>query len=163
MKQKKTELKSRFIPVYTGNTRITTLLWSLTAVHPRIHGEHGSSLSEMPLMAGSSPYTRGTLIHLTSFLFSARFIPVYTGNTNEAKENGIKVTVHPRIHGEHILNCVHKIRNFWFIPVYTGNTSTLALNTNTSSVHPRIHGEHSESFLIHAVIDGSSPYTRGTL
>ncbi len=142
MKQKKTELKSRFIPVYTGNTRITTLLWSLTAVHPRIHGEHGSSLSEMPLMAGSSPYTRGTLIHLTSFLFSARFIPVYTGNTPFSAYFTAPSPVHPRIHGEHITLFLRarlssgsspytrgtlmkqkktelKSR---FIPVYTGNT-----------------------------------------
>ncbi len=91
----------RFIPVYTGNTKLPYEFILTQSVHPRIHGEHGLLIYPTQDKSGSSPYTRGTRgKHLPSSRKS-RFIPVYTGNTQEWGWFPGLFKVHPRIHGEH--------------------------------------------------------------
>ena len=51
----------RFIPVHTGNTTHRMVITQRGTVHPRTHGEHGSTLLGRRI--------------------SVRFIPVHTGNT----------------------------------------------------------------------------------
>ncbi len=108
MKQKKTELKSRFIPVYTGNTGSLLHRYPHVPVHPRIHGEHGIRNIRQQHQAGSSPYTRGTQYPEKPEQSLTRFIPVYTGNTLNSPLSKWSKAVHPRIHGEHS-NYIHLI------------------------------------------------------
>ena len=135
-------INRRFIPVYTGNTGKLLIKLSRDAVHPRIHGEHYQKSNWQMPEGGSSPYTRGTPNNIGLRLAQGRFIPVYTGNTLILFQISYRLTVHPRIHGEH--ECIQYWRNesggsspytrgtlqntkrqygiCRFIPVYTGNT-----------------------------------------
>ena len=71
----------RFIPVVTGNTHILGFALGMITVHPRGHGEHGDCIFYCILDAGSSPWSRGTLLPLDSAIIPSRFIPMVTGNT----------------------------------------------------------------------------------
>ncbi len=115
-------IRSRFIPVYTGNTRSCGSFWYQTL--------------------GSSPYTRGTLSHTVRKSLKMRFIPVHTGNTPRISLRTIISPVHPRAYGEHLQSmqpvnirygsspCIRgTLQIRWqsgtvprFIPVHTGNT-----------------------------------------
>ncbi|OAT45910.1 hypothetical protein M997_2542 [Proteus hauseri ATCC 700826] len=111
-----------------------------------------------------------------------RFIPVYTGNTDEAKRLFGGRPVYPRVYGEHItgvinvlvsiglspcirgthyplLECHEHVR---FIPVYTGNTVVSLSQSVNHQVYPRVYGEH--IILLHDVVVffGLSPCIRGT-
>ena len=50
----------RFIPAFAGNTTSWTRACSPRPVHPRVCGEHSSSVSAASIRAGSSPRLRGT-------------------------------------------------------------------------------------------------------
>ncbi len=113
---------SRFIPVGTGNTCLSTSSASHPPVHPRGYGEHHIQKTVIGFLFGSSPWVRGT--HGLS-----RYFP-----SNEA--------VHPRGYGEHDNTIIIKrylngsspwVRGthispsalgilYRFIPVGTGNT-----------------------------------------
>ena len=54
----------RFIPVGTGNTNGCCAEKSRRPVHPRGHGEHPSNGQRGRRFCGSSPWARGTLIHM---------------------------------------------------------------------------------------------------
>ncbi len=75
-------------------------------VHPRGHGEHYSADSLLPLCCGSSPWARGTLDYNNMIDGGLRFIPVGTGNTLGNRSAPQNVSVHPRGHGEHIVDTV---------------------------------------------------------
>ena len=69
------------IPAYAGNTRRSVRGSPRGWDHPRLRGEHMSSMRFWPLDSGSSPLTRGTL-HMG--LHGGRregIIPAYAGNT----------------------------------------------------------------------------------
>ena len=71
----------RFIPACAGNTRLAACRRSARSVHPRVRGEHASTLDPRPDPPGSSPRARGTLF------------------------DGLPV--HPRVRGEHQFVVVH--------------------------------------------------------
>ena len=91
----------RFIPAYAGNMRQPTAPRSWDAVHPRLRGEHSTALCSVDSSAGSSPPTRGTSISIISLGGKCRFIPAYAGNIQQATRLYNRVTVHPRLRGEH--------------------------------------------------------------
>ncbi len=157
-----TAIKSRFIPVGTGNTLAKTAFLISSAVHPRGHGEHVSRLCICQMHHGSSPWARGTLDIRKAVESQLRFIPVGTGNTMMNTPRIWIITVHPRGHGEHRKGSFSKrtlfgsspwargthswtggrLSNSRFIPVGTGNTFVARERLKPSSVHPRGHGEH---------------------
>ena len=91
----------RFIPAYAGNITQATRYSCQGAVHPRVCGEHSEQVFLNDLEFGSSPRMRGT--YLISFRSDTviRFIPAYAGNMAGMGNNVIKLSVHPRVCGEH--------------------------------------------------------------
>ena len=172
----------RFIPAYTGNTSPPRWRSSTTAVHPRVHGEHGANFSYYQLDTGSSPRTRGTRSRCPWSRRVARFIPAYTGNTARGARRPASGPVHPRVHGEHSgagsafrrgAGSSPRTRGTRrrvslqqvpdrFIPAYTGNTRQPDGLPRHPAVHPRVHGEHKQVERPHRTNTGSSPRTRGT-
>ena len=69
------------IPAYAGNTSFEATFLPDPWDHPRVCGEHLSSVTIMTRTVGSSPRMRGTL--LAAFLAVSRtgIIPAYAGNT----------------------------------------------------------------------------------
>ena len=49
-----------------------------------------------------------------------------------------------------------------FIPVGTGNTFGKTVSRSEQAVHPRGHGEHNKILFVDTMLDGSSPWARGT-
>ena len=105
-----------------------------------------------------------------------------TGNTPISRSLSVRVTVHPRGHGEHLSGNANIISvdgsSPWargtlvfnncgrtaarFIPVGTGNTCVGRFHPDATAVHPRGHGEHLDARLILFIAGGSSPWARGT-
>ena len=73
--------RPRIIPAYAGSTSSAIISSRVKEDHPRIRGEHMSSVPEAPPRAGSSPHTRGA---------------------PQPHQTGDAIGVdHPRIRGEH--------------------------------------------------------------
>ncbi len=91
-------------------------------------------------------------------------------------------TVHPRMRGEHPINCIscgsgigssphargtrlfdrHAHVILRFIPACAGNTFSSGLSAGLSPVHPRMRGEHPSPPTLRRPRSGSSPHARGT-
>ena len=69
------------IPAYAGSTYqyrpSVVRKWD----HPRIRGEHASSMVSAPQIQGSSPHTRGARDRLEIVTDRPRIIPAYAGST----------------------------------------------------------------------------------
>ena len=91
----------RFIPVCTGNILLSWTNAELHPVHPRVYGEHAPDCQTPGLVGGSSPCVRGTYPAFRTSNSSLRFIPVCTGNISFLYSAVSRISVHPRVYGEH--------------------------------------------------------------
>ena len=152
----------RFIPARAGNTARRQAAHRLDPVHPRSRGEHFLSLVLPPVVLGSSPLARGTLVHREHAREAGRFIPARAGNTARSNRRRPRRSVHPRSRGEHagggrVMNRVFGSSPLargtpWrqavyppmhrFIPARAGNTIRAGSAPKPSTVHPRSRGEH---------------------
>ena len=71
----------RVIPAWAGNTRATVRPVMIEPGHPRVGGEHISSVMSSLFMPGSSPRGRGTHVAKLAELRPRRVIPAWAGNT----------------------------------------------------------------------------------
>ena len=90
--------------------------------HPRIRGEHILGRLWVPETLGSSPHTRGALLHPLERLDETRIIPAYAGSTYLPKEADIFEGDHPRIRGEHLPGDDRLGSGLGIIPAYAGST-----------------------------------------
>ena len=90
-----------FIPACAGNTPYPCRRTSLSAVHPRVCGEHYVGYVLTCPATGSSPRVRGTpCVSFKPYPLS-RFIPACAGNTLITCPSLSLYPVHPRVCGEH--------------------------------------------------------------
>ena len=75
---------------------------ALSAVHPRVCGEHALIWATLPTTIGSSPRVRGTYWDHTIVQMGCRFIPACAGNISPSPTVSISQSVHPRVCGEHL-------------------------------------------------------------
>ena len=111
--------------------------------HPRVHGEHISSVALATATSGSSPRTRGAPDQSGSGVVPARIIPAYAGSTRWCSG----------------WRCVR----VGIIPAYAGSTRTGRCPATASTDHPRVRGEHRCPTGEPTCTTGSSPRTRGAL
>ena len=97
-------LRCRFIPAGAGNTTHSRISRTSPTVHPRGRGEHGVAWMRRHSPGGSSPRARGTPVRCGQLLHQERFIPAGAGNTAHNRTRAIKLPVHPRGRGEHVLD-----------------------------------------------------------
>ena len=131
---------------------------------------------------GSSPRLRGTPEATARFWGKVRFIPASAGNTTIPRLPCSRLSVHPRVCGEHIRRrpplrhtagssprlrgtrhreSVTRCR-YRFIPASAGNTTPAFSYRHVGSVHPRVCGEHHTMGIFFVSPFGSSPRLRGT-
>ncbi len=154
----------------------------MSSVHPRVCGEHGNVEHAVFASAGSSPRVRGTLDQNPVPFLRGRFIPACAGNTGRLMLLLTRLTVHPRVCGEHwnplrqkicqtgssprvrgTLPTAHTFKEgLRFIPACAGNTSSLFALCGVVTVHPRVCGEHVSLPSVTRTQRGSSPRVRGT-
>ena len=134
--------RHRFIPVYTGNTAVIFLILANSSVYPCVYREHNYFHIMHLLKPGLSLCIQGTQEVYSLYAPEARFIPVYTGNTNSCNPSSYDNAVYPCVYREHYYSlrqtsnkgglslCIQgtlianicKSIHTRFIPVYTGNT-----------------------------------------
>ena len=125
----------------------------------------GNTIAVLPFCnsgIGLSLCIQGTLRGNNEWLSKNRFIPVYTGNTNEMLISLCMKTVYPCVYREHpnkigvytrkigLSLCIQGTLNdikppdfiLRFIPVYTGNTPPSAVFSCPFSVYPWVYREH---------------------
>jgi len=172
----------RFIPACAGNTSRTRWTRRLSAVHPRVCGEHERTILGCVRLSGSSPRVRGTPGYLAIKEFMHRFIPACAGNTEVWSRCRCETTVHPRVCGEHMglknpdcrrIGSSPRVRGTpqglsdgeqdrRFIPACAGNTNANTDPPADTTVHPRVCGEHVPGIPGNPASSGSSPRVRGT-
>ena len=69
--------------------------------HPRIRGEHASSVCAFRAFVGSSPHTRGAHAVGRQWRPASGIIPAYAGSTSICAQPRTPRKDHPRIRGEH--------------------------------------------------------------
>ena len=172
----------RIIPAYAGNTFIVGLVRFMAWDHPRVCGEHATSILAARFEWGSSPRMRGTLSSRGDEHPLAGIIPAYAGNTTERSSRATATRDHPRVCGEHSTSSkppdvmsgssprmrgtlIHfrlATHGAGIIPAYAGNTWLMLLIYRTCWDHPRVCGEHWTLNLSVTSWPGSSPRMRGT-
>ena len=90
------------IPAYAGSTSRRRYSSRGCRDHPRIRGEHSSSLMLGLLPMGSSPHTRGALERSGVAFAPVGIIPAYAGSTSFVAKAARSYRDHPRIRGEHL-------------------------------------------------------------
>ena len=91
----------RFIPAWAGNTGVSAASDPPIAVHPRMGGEHPQIPKVRNATHGSSPHGRGTRRARRAAPALHRFIPAWAGNTDLVTDTRRRMSVHPRMGGEH--------------------------------------------------------------
>ena len=91
---------SRLIPAHAGKTTgPCSGEWNQRA-HPRSRGENFASKKLRRLCGGSSPLTRGKLLHFCCLSVSAGLIPAHAGKTEMSSSHPPGCRTHPRSRGE---------------------------------------------------------------
>ena len=157
----------RFIPACAGNTHKSEPACRRKSVYPRVCGEHLRVGVDFSVTAGSSPRVRGTHNHVEDSELLNRFIPACAGNTKSMVSKRQRLSVHPRVCGEHSdgedaarADCGSSPRvrgtqllrrrprsSLRFIPACAGNTGYRVPSAPARAVHPRVCGEHRIYFL----------------
>ena len=176
-------LRPGIIPAYARNTCRNDTRGCCTWDHPRVCGEHGTTLGSKRLKRGSSPRMRGTPEKDMEPYQTGGIIPAYAGNTFSATPTPTSTGDHPRACGEHVVvelvPCVSlgssprmwgthhtrpvRGRGTGIIPAYAGNTESSSWRQCPTRDHPRVCGEHMMSLRFIPCDPGSSPRMRGTL
>ena len=155
----------RLIPAWAGNTSATWWRTTSKPAHPRVGGEHKSSVTGSSRASGSSPRGRGTQLGSAAKQGTHRLIPAWAGNTRVCGRSPRQSLAHPRVGGEHVtpqflqaLNggssprgrgtldrCVGNVGNRRLIPAWAGNTAWCGPARCEPAAHPRVGGEHTSS------------------
>ncbi len=93
-------LKSRFIPVCSGNATPPSGGYTAQSVYPRVLGERAAVDASVICIDGLSPCARGTPSIWLSGVFIQRFIPVCSGNAKPSQSTPTNQSVYPRVLGE---------------------------------------------------------------
>ena len=150
------------IPAYAGNTLWCRCRRVGAGDHPRVCGEHAIKPSGTPSLSGSSPRMRGTRVRIRRLACIRGIIPAYAGNTPLRSTGLGRLRDHPRVCGEHFVECPvvfvalgssPRMRGTHgagcllapaggIIPAYAGNTPRTSTSSTGAWDHPRVCGEH---------------------
>ena len=151
--------------------------------HPRSRGENSPAPTSGVPAAGSSPLTRGKPSSACTRVNLNGLIPAHAGKTSRARREPDPRTAHPRSRGENDpytlpgvpgagsspltrgkrvergANLIH-VR---LIPAHAGKTPDQCSHAARQPAHPRSRGENVHDPERAALVEGSSPLTRGKL
>ena len=169
------------IPACAGSTRAPAAITAVIGDHPRMRGEHPSSVHLCYLRVGSSPHARGALMRSKGLQPVVGIIPACAGSTRATRTRGTKNRDHPRMRGEHWHGCLvltlltgsspHArgalitslviAAVVGIIPACAGSTDPFAAQRLQNGDHPRMRGEHAGNKKNRDTVRGSSPHARG--
>ena len=169
------------IPAHTGKTGTGCPSSPHPWAHPHSRGENAISMIKESQTAGSSPLTRGKLVHHRHDGLRARLIPAHAGKTASTCIARLRGRAHPRSHGENfhqpsvtrlaggsspLTRGKHRAvrragRQRGLIPAHARKTRSSRCPARATSAHPRSHGENRNTSAFRPLRTGSSPLTRG--
>ena len=172
---------SGIIPACAGSTDRVGAAGSLVGDHPRMCGEHISTVGCHDVKAGSSPHVRGARGLLLPRGIVLGIIPACAGSTSYLAAIFHLPRDHPRMCGEHRsivgigVACQGSsphvrgarrprqpgIRPNGIIPACAGSTQVRLRRRPWTEDHPRMCGEHRSGFNALFFLTGSSPHVRG--
>ena len=175
-------LRPGIIPAYARNTCRNDTRGCCTWDHPRVCGEHGTTLGSKRLKRGSSPRMRGTHSRRLQRRHPQGIIPAHAGNTWWWNWCPASRWDHPRVCGEHTTHDLFVVAELGSsprmrgtrnhrrggnalrgtIPAYAGNTTLALLRDVWVLNHPRVCGEHQMYGSLVGWDSGSSPRMRRT-
>ena len=91
----------RIIPAYAGTTHKLSIYIDDATDHPRLCGDHMSTLMTSPYIPGSSPPMRGPHAIADAKSEDERIIPAYAGTTCVGEIREAASEDHPRLCGDH--------------------------------------------------------------
>ena len=115
-------LERRVIPACAGNTPTRASRSTTPAGHPRVRGEHHTSVRALSADRGSSPRARGTPLIPDWVTDARRVIPACAGNTCRRSAAAPAGTGHPRVRGEHVRLLLPSAPMERVIPACAGST-----------------------------------------
>ena len=168
-------------PRSRGEHRVRKLPRLRQGAHPRSRGEHASAVTARTSRSGSSPLTRGALLHPSWIHPAERLIPAHAGSTRTGRGTAPEWPAHPRSRGEHqaqwpcdsghlgsspltrgaLPTIEHAPARHGLIPAHAGSTLPRLRTVLRGWAHPRSRGEHCARGHCRNVPLGSSPLTRG--
>ena len=149
------------IPAHAGKTVSPASSWTARRAHPRSRGENISPGTSRPLVAGSSPLTRGKLFGDPSAVTFLGLIPAHAGKTRPRLRPPPSKRAHPRSRGENPHVAAIELEAERLIPAHAGKTARALSGARTVGAHPRSRGENAVRTSMTMVNSGSSPLTRG--
>ena len=174
---------SGLIPAHAGKTTLWSTPGRCAGAHPRSRGEN-LYVDVVPSMkGGSSPLTRGKLLHRGGHSDVDGLIPAHAGKTRTSTVSPSVAGAHPRSRGENSsgnfapgsfvgsspltrgkhLSAVVQGEGERLIPAHAGKTQAGGGVCSARRAHPRSRGENSSAARNRRVPSGSSPLTRGKL
>ena len=169
------------IPAHAGKTPDRRDGHGGRRAHPRSRGENRGAGGGDKVGAGSSPLTRGKLVSRTQVGDVVGLIPAHAGKTPRPRDARKSCTAHPRSRGENsdasgqrglvggsspltrgkLARADHRDIRRGLIPAHAGKTSVGHEVRRDDRAHPRSRGENCRADNAPALINGSSPLTRG--
>ena len=160
-----------------GKTLDGCLRAATITAHPRSRGENQLLVGQRPVLAGSSPLTRGKRKSVGSRRYQEGLIPAHAGKTATRPPPPSSPTAHPRSRGENtaILPRGTVVRGSspltWgkleglavlgdclgLIPAHVGKTLGGCLRAATITAHPRSRGENAPRRVSHSTHRGLIP------
>ena len=153
--------EERLIPAHAGKTCCGFCPGSGRPAHPRSRGENASTVAISPLLAGSSPLTRGKHPPPDGGLSPSRLIPAHAGKTMRSRCLRRGSGAHPRSRGENVSEGHGRCIAQGSSPLTRGKPDPDCHATVKCVAHPRSRGENIDGFVSGIKSAGSSPLTRG--
>ena len=153
----------------------------MTWAHPHSRGENLYTLAYKRKRAGSSPLTRGKLLHIDGAVTLAGLIPTHAGKTYFISVSPRRAWAHPHSRGENTSpmprlkfdvgsSPLTRGKPYWpawvarmrrLIPTHAGKTHPRRPRARHAGAHPHSRGENEMVMDGASSLPGSSPLTRG--
>ena len=155
------ELVTGIIPACAGSTTVVNVGVSRHRDHPRMCGEHSSSISTPYVNWGSSPHVRGARWSRSPRSRRTGIIPACAGSTWSHSNDPPYTRDHPRMCGEHFICGRTLSASAGSSPHVRGALARRTFPCSAIGDHPRMCGEHNRHGDCSAGSQGSSPHVRG--
>ncbi len=149
------------IPAYAGSTEPSWPRASAWRDHPRVCGEHASSVAHDSVSFGSSPRMRGAPLCVRERQVVHGIIPAYAGSTKMLLTFTTPPRDHPRVCGEHLRARLKPSCRVGSSPRMRGAPNPVSASDLRVRDHPRVCGEHTTGDQGAYRQWGSSPRMRG--
>ncbi len=172
----------RSIPAHAGQPRSSPRCGSPPTVHPRSRGAAARGATQMQLIIGPSPLTRGSQVRKQPQVDAFRSIPAHAGQPVQGGDQGARHPVHPRSRGAAPPRGVggrfrvgpspltrgsqgrvmRQCAPIGSIPAHAGQPARRRVSPPRSAVHPRSRGAALLPSDTTGNVRGPSPLTRGS-